>query len=126
MARYPCVILPWEDPDRNIQGIDTAYGNRIYIHVQHLGKYYFALARIFPSVWGLMSTRTCVSCRMLFRKQVQTHNLKVTGSNPVPEIKKISYISSLRASLAGRFLRSFHVNAMSTFAEPHIPKSRNS
>jgi hypothetical protein len=35
-----------------------------------------------------------------------THNLKVTGSNPVPATKKSRHIKRLRASLTGGFLRS--------------------
>jgi len=34
------------------------------------------------------------------------HNLKVTGSNPVPATKKLHHIKRLKASLTGGFLRS--------------------
>jgi len=49
----------------------------------------------------------------------QAHNLKVTGSNPVPATKLSKYIKDLETDLNSRVLACRkHLNATSTFDEP--------
>ena len=47
-----------------------------------------------------------------------THNLKVTGSNPVPATKSLKHINDMRPASPRGFLHSrVYINATSTFAK---------